>query len=149
MKTIINQAQDQAFDLTKTTMKIGLDRIFSHSGTSDHNELNLYMAHYNRIPNFIGERDIDCRRARKWFSETFLADINESYFNKYEWGNSTCPEIDNMFLFLFEDLLVNFDTRGSVVRFLFKKTESSKVEDVMRKIRKFRFESNRTAFPGK
>lgn len=138
METEENQVQYQAFDLSKTTTAVSLERIFSHSGTRDHNELNLFMAHYNRIPNYMSEREIDCRRAIKWFSKTYPDEINESYFNKYKWGNNTAPEIDNMFYFLFEDLLVNFDTQSSCVRFLFKKTETSKVEELIGKIRKFR-----------
>jgi hypothetical protein len=138
MEIYLNQSQDPLFDLTKTTMKVGLDRIFAHGGTSDHNELNLYMAHYNRIPNIIGESDIDCKRAMKWFSITFLSDIKESYFNRYKWGSKTKPEIDNMFFFLFEDLMVNFDNQSSYVRILFKKSDISKIEEIISKIRKFK-----------
>lgn len=138
METAQKQLQNQAFDLTKTTTNVGLDRIFSHGGTTDHNELNLYMAHNNRIPNIMFEREIDCRRAIKWFSKTYHEDINESYFNKYRWGNNTSPVVDNLFLFLFDDLMVNFDTQSSLVKFMFKNTELSKVEEIFKKIRKFR-----------
>ena len=138
METNLNHSQDPLFDLAKTTMKVGLDRIFAHGGTSDHNELNLYMAHYNRIPNIIGEKEINCKRAMNWFSKTFHSDIKESYFNKYMWGSKTKPEIDNIFFFLFEDLMVNFDNQSSYVRILFKNTDISKIEEIIRKIRKFK-----------
>ena len=43
-----------------------------------------------------------------------------------------------MFYFLFEDLIVNFDTNNSIVRFLFRNTELAKVEIVISQIKKFK-----------
>ena len=138
METAQNQLQNQAFDLSKTTTAVGLDKIFSHAGPSDHNEFNLFMAHYKRIPNVMGEKEIDCKRAIKWFARTFPDEIVDSYFNKYQWGKNTRPEIDNMYFFLSEDLMVKFDTQCSFVRVLFKETDSSKAEEIIRRIRRFK-----------
>lgn len=117
---------------------ISLDKIFGHRGACDHNEMNLYMAFYQRIPNYISESGINCKRAIKWFEQVYKNEIRDFYFNKYAWGKHVKPEIDNMFFFIYEDLLVNFDTQSSYVRFLFKTTEIGKVDQVIAKIRKFK-----------
>src|SRR5690606_36126548 len=81
--------------------------------------------------------EIDCRKTRIWFEENYKNDIKESIFNKIH-QNRKAPEIDDVFYFIDEDLIVNFDTNCSIVRFLFKKTDICKVEKIADNIRKFK-----------
>jgi hypothetical protein len=59
-------------------------------------------------------------------------------FNKRYYNLSKQAEYDDLFYILFEDLVVNFDTSNSTVRFLFNKTDIKKVEAVIAGIKNTR-----------
>ena len=126
------------FDLAKTSVQMNLSEVFAERGNSYLNEFTLFIAHFNSIPNFIHEVDIDCRKARIWFSENYELDIKDSYYNKKYFNESKKVEMDDVFYFLYDDLIVDFDTNNSIVRFLFRKTELTKVEEIISGIHKFK-----------
>ena len=126
------------FDLAKTSVQMNLSEVFAERGNSYLNEFTLFIAHFNSIPNFIHEVDIDCRKARIWFSENYELDIKDSYYNKKYFNESKKVEMDDVFYFLYDDLIVDFDTNCSIVRFLFRKTELTKVEEIISGIHKFK-----------
>lgn len=130
--------QNPLINLSETTSKMNLGQVFSARDSSTLNEFNLFIAYFNDIPNYIAEKGIDCKSASEWFSEYFSNEIREEYFNKYPWGKYKEGEVDDRFYFIYEDLLVNFDTNNSIARFLFKKTEQSKVEKLVDKIKEFK-----------
>lgn len=130
--------QNPTINFSQTTSKMNLAQVFSSRNTNCLNEFNLFIAFFNYIPNYISEIGIDCKRASEWFSEVFSNEIKEEYFNKYYWGKNESAEVDDRFYFIYEDLLVNFDTNNSLVRFLFKKTDQAKVEELVEKIKKFK-----------
>lgn len=101
-------------------------------------EYKLFVAHYNSVPNSIHENDIDCKKAAGWFFENYESEIKDSHYSKRYFQNSTKAEIGDLFYFLYEDLMVDFDTNQSVVRFLFRKTDLSKVEAICDAICKFK-----------
>jgi len=76
--------------------------------------------------------------------KNFNNEVIECYYSKRYIINKF--EYDDIFYFLYDDLLVNFDTNRSIVRFLFKKTDLSKVESIIAEIRKFR-ERKTPSFP--
>jgi hypothetical protein len=135
---IINNSGENFFDLQKTSSKINLSEVFSEMNTSYLNELTLFVAHYNSIPNVISEIDIDCKKANVWFSNKFGSEVKEHYFNKRYFGGSVKAELDDIYYFLEEDLLVDFDTNSSIVRFLFRKTDPAKIEEIIKGIKKFK-----------
>ncbi len=96
------------------------------------------MAHFNSIPNFIHETRIDCKRANKWFVENYKADIRDFYFDKVYFSSNKKAEYDDLFYILYDDLLVDFDTNNSVVRFLFRRTNIGFVETIIAHIKKFK-----------
>lgn len=131
-------SSDKTVNPSGITSAVSLDRIFAHRGICDHNELNLYMAYYSRIPNFISEPRINCKRAIKWFEQAFKDEIRDFYFNKWAWGEHVRAETDNMFFFIYDDVLVNFDTQSSFVRILFKTTEMTRIDQLIAALRKFK-----------
>ncbi|SDM81108.1 ATPase family associated with various cellular activities (AAA) [Daejeonella rubra] len=138
MEINLNQGQDQAFNLDKTTVKMDLAHVFDPR-VGSYNEFTMFIGHFNRIPNIILEGGIDCKRSIKWFADTYKDEIVESYFNKRTWDNNIKEsKADDMIYFLYEDLLVYFDSNNLSVRFLFKQTEISKVEALVMKVKKFR-----------
>ncbi len=124
--------------MERTTSKLTLEKVFADRGIDYLNEHTLFLAHFNAIPNCTNEIRIDCRKANKWFSENYKGEIKDFHFNERFYGNGNNVELDDVFYFLYEDLLVNFDINQSVVRFLFRKTNVLKVEKVIEDIRKFR-----------
>ena len=130
--------QTTAFELENTSTKTNLAEVFADRNGAYLNEFTLFLAHYNAIPNFIDEINIDCKKANRWFIENYKGDIKHVYFNKRYYKGSKQAELDDIFYILYEDLMVDFDTNCSTVRFLFAKTETAKVENVIAEIKQFK-----------
>lgn len=127
-----------AFDLNQTTTKINLADVFTERKGTYLNEFTLFIAYFNSIPNCIDEENIDCRKAYKWFSENYKSEIKDQYYNKRYFTRSKHAEIDDIFYFIYDDLIVDFDTNCGKVRFLYRKTEYKKVEKIINEIHKFK-----------
>jgi hypothetical protein len=134
----LNNLQSKTAELEKTSSKINLGEVFAERKGSYLNEFTLFVAHFNAIPNFILEINIDCKKAHKWFVENYNGQIKDRYFDKRYFNRSKNAEYDDIFYILFDDLIIDFDTNQSIVRFLFRKTDISKVETVIGEIKKFR-----------
>ena len=98
----------------------------------------LYLAHFNYIPNLIEEIEIDCKKAHEWFLGAFEKEIKNCYFRKACLNGSKTAQYDDIFYFIDDDLLVNFDISNSIVSFLFRKTDIEKVEALAKHIRRFK-----------
>lgn len=134
---------DSPFDVTKTSAKMNISEVFREKRSSYLNEFTLFMAHFNAIPNYINEIDIDCTRAIKWFNDAYKSEIIDLYYNKVYYNRKKKAEIDDMFFLLYDDLLVDFDSNQSTVRFLFRKTEISKIEKIIVAVQKFKIKKQR------
>ena len=126
-----------AVELEKTSSKMSLGQVFADRGGYI-NELNLFIAHFNSIPNLISEKNIDCKKANKWFFENYKSEIKHHYFIKRCYNGKKKSELDDIFYILFDDLIVDFDTNCSQVRFLFHKTETTKIEKLIAEVTKFK-----------
>src|SRR5690606_13395337 len=115
-------------------------RHFNVFGNENHrsyiDELKLFSAYFGYIPNLLADKEIDCKKARKWLEENYKNEIKDSLFSKINLGKK--PEIDDVFYFLYEDMLVDFDTNCSRIRILFKKTDIEKVNKIFDEITKFK-----------
>lgn len=117
---------------------IPLSNIFIDRTRSYLNEKHLFVAKFNRIPNFINEIKINCRKANVWFANNYQREIKDSHFARIYYGEKRSAEIDDIFYFLYDDLIVYFDTQSSIVRFLYRNTDIFKVEAIIREIKKFK-----------
>lgn len=134
----LNNRTDKVFELEKTSAKMNLSEVFAERNSSYLNEFTLFVAHFNTIPNFIHEVDIDCKKANNWFVENYASEVKENYYNRRYYNRSKKAELDDIFYFLYEDLIVDFDTNCSIVRFLYRKTDISKIEKIIAGIHKFK-----------
>ena len=108
------------------------------------NEQALFVAHFNAIPNIISEIRIDCVKAIPWFAKFYEDSIKDlHYCKRYFDDDDKAPRLDDVFYTLYEDLLVDFDTCNSKVRFLFNKTPLEIVESIIAGIAKFRKRNKR------
>ena len=135
---IQNNLTDQFFDVSKTSIKLNISEVFSDKKGSYLNEFTLFLAHFNTIPNCIVEINIDCKKANIWFVEKYRSMIKDHYYNKRYFHSRLKAELDDIFYFLYDDLIVDFDTNGSHVRFLYRKTDFAKVEEIILEILKFK-----------
>ena len=144
-KTTINfkDLQTTKLEMGKTAANMNLSEIFAERNGSYLNEFTLFIAYFNTIPNFINEININCNSANKWFMETYKKEIKDFHFDKRFFNNSKKAELDDIFYILDEDLIVEFDTNQSTVRFLFRKTRIDKVEDIISGIKKFKEKKSR------
>ncbi|WP_190300489.1 AAA family ATPase [Rufibacter hautae] len=115
-----------------------ISEVFAERHCGYLNELALFIAHFNSIPNIIHEIEIDCKKANSWFNGMYGTEVKDSFYNKIYFNQGKKAELDDIFYFIYEDLLVDFDTHSSVVRFLFRKTAITKIEEIIKGIRKFR-----------
>jgi len=131
--------QTNTFEVEKTTSRMNLSEVFAERGDETYlNEFTLYIALFNTIPNFINEIKIDCKKANLWFVENFRIEIRDCYYNKIYFKQNKSAELDDVFYLLYEDLIVDFDTNCSVVRFLFRTTDIKKIELIISGIKKFK-----------
>lgn len=124
--------------------KMRISEVFSERRGIYINEFNLFLLHFNYVPNFINEVGINCKTARIWFEDVFKDDIKDYYFSRRYFKQGRKAELDDVFYFLYEDLIVDFDTNCSTVRFLFRKTDLEKVERIITAISGFRMKKGRS-----
>lgn len=122
------------------TFKSGmsLSEVFAEKQGAYLNGFNLFIAHFNTIPNYIHEIGISCKKGNKWFAEAYDSEIKECYYDKRYFNRNKSAELDDIFYILFEDLIVDFDTNNSFVRFFFRKTDSKKVDEIIKGLKKFK-----------
>jgi len=131
--------QSNVFELEKTSAKMNLSEVFTERSFGTYlNVFTLFTAHFNAIPNFIHEIEISCLKANSWFAEHYKSEIKDCYYSKIYRDQTKKAELDEMFYFLYEDLIVNFEVENSKVRFLFKKTHIDKIELINLEINKFK-----------
>ena len=101
-------------------------------------EMNLFITRFNYVPNYIVETNINCTKALDWLIEKYSTEIIDVSYNKICYRRAKEAALDDVFIFLFEDLIVNFDTNQENIRCLFKKTPIEKVETILLNIKKFK-----------
>ncbi|OAQ39822.1 hypothetical protein A5893_09615 [Pedobacter psychrophilus] len=112
--------------------------VFANRDSLYLNEHTLYLAYYNVIPNVICEPNINCKKAQDWLLNNFQNQIKDNYYKKRFLQKFKAVDFDDVFYFIDEDLMVNFDHINDVVRFLFRKTEMFKVNEIKNGITKFK-----------
>ena len=132
----LSQLQSTTFDFNKTTTNLDLSMVLSTRIQSVINENYLYLAYNNVIPNSIEEENINCRKANEWFMEKYNGEIKDVYYDKRHIRGSTKSQVDDIYYFLYDDLMVGFDTNCSTVKILFRKTDITKIEEVLAGIHK-------------
>lgn len=132
------QPQSRAQELEKNFSKINPGDLFDERKGSYLNEFTLFIAYFNAIPHFVNEIKIDCKRAIKWFEANYRSEIRDLHYFKRYFNGSKKAELDDIFYILYDDLIVDFDTNCSAVRFLFRKTDVSKIDSIIKGVNKFR-----------
>ena len=118
---------------------VNLDSIFKPNiGGFCINEQALFLARFNTIPNFIPEPEINCAKAQLWMIENYGNEIKDNHYSKRYSTVKKTAVLDDVYFIVFEDLLVYFDCNQSHVKFLFRKTDILKVNEIIEGIKKFK-----------
>ncbi|RZJ77805.1 MAG: AAA family ATPase, partial [Chryseobacterium sp.] len=139
----LSHLQAQTFKLKGNLQSLNIRELFTNSQSSYLNEFNLYAGYFNIVPNVISELSIDCRKAHRWFVAEYKNEITDTYYNKRFLHETQATELDDIFHFLYEDLMIDFDTNNSIVRFLFRDTASKRIEGLVGQIKKFKHKKSR------
>ena len=142
-KYFSNKAQQVIYPDRKISPSINLAQVFEPRRNSYLNELTLFTTLFNTIPNFIHEKNINCKKAITWFYDTYKSEIKDCFYDKIYYDRNKTAELDDIFYIVHEDLLIDFDTQNSIVRFLFKNTGREKVEEIISEIRKFKIRKSK------
>ena len=142
-KYLSTKAQQAIYPDRKISPTINLAQLFEPRRNSYLNEMTLFITLFNSIPNFIHEKNINCKKASNWFSDTYKSKIKDCFYNKIYYDRNKTAELDDIFYVVHEDLLIDFDTQNSIVRFLFKNTGMEKVEGIISEIRKFKIRKSK------
>lgn len=104
----------------------------------------LFFTFVNQIPNVIEEKNIDCKLASQDFFRIHESKINRCYYNKVFYDeNSKRSELDDLYFFLHEDLLVSFNINYQQVFFLFFNTPYLLVEEIIERVKTHRIKINK------
>ena len=138
----MNRLQRTRNQLLDTITKRNIPEIFSSTDGTYLNAGQLYIAYYNKLPNYIVEGKINCKKVNNWLLENLKDELKDVYFNKRPFRESKQTELDDIFYFLYDDLLLFLDTGRSEVSFLFRDTDIGKVETLIKAVKKFRKRTN-------
>ncbi len=138
-KINLTSLQSKEFKLDDAKRQINVGSLFGDVNRSYMNELQLFTTHFNTIPNLINEVKIDCLKANIWFAQSYQNEIKDVHFIKVKFLKRKGATLDDVFYFLYDDLLVNFDTQCGIVRYLFRQTSMDKVETIIAQIKKFKY----------
>ena len=141
LKTLnLSELQLKNTSLTKNCPRISLSEIFGNRYDSDINVEKFYIAYFNEIPNCINVPDLDCMKANEWFAETYWNEIKDVYFKEMylKKGEQLSNVFEEVYYFLYDDLIIYMKTTDCSVKFFFRKTDYAKIVSIVSCIMKFR-----------
>ncbi len=134
----IEQLQRNSFDVGDTSAKMPISDVFTSSNYhSPHEDFQMFVAHFNTLPNLIELSWIDCDKATKWLAKTFQHEIKDMYYSAHN-TYSKHIVVENVFYFLFDDLLLSFNCTWSKVRLLYRNTPYSQIMEFTDMLHKFK-----------
>ncbi len=124
--------KESTFNLSETTRKMQISNVWENS---NFNFANLFIAHFNYLPNSIGIRRIDCSKLLTWLEVNYKTEIKDFYFYSSHSNKNTNYTFHCLCLFLYEDLVIRLDTDRNN---LYKKTNQLKIDSFIQIIQKFK-----------
>ena len=114
---------------------INIAQVFNHTDALD--VKSLFFIRFCRIPNWIQLTGIDCKKAGKWIVQNHKDNIADCCYIK-RYNKRKGMYFDDVYYFLFDDLLVYLNENASEAKILFRKTDSVLVDKVAGKIKRLK-----------
>jgi hypothetical protein len=130
--------QSEVSEVSKNLAKMGFGSVFMLKEQEYINDLSLYTALYHEIPNVIPYKYIQCTNFQNWLITNYGNQIKDVHYKKIYLRTKKDAVLDDVFFFLFEDLMIYLDTNCNIVRFLFRKTDITKVNELIEGMKKFK-----------
>ena len=115
---------------------------------------NLFVSRFRRIPNWFQLASINCEKANEWLIQNYQDSIADCFYTKRNHNHNkirkhkesisvpfNCPNntyLDDVYYFLFDDLLVYLNHNQSEAKFLYRKTDNALVDRIVSEISKFK-----------
>jgi len=109
------------------------------------NEKHLFLCRFNKIPHWIKLHQVDSRKSKEWLLANYHGQLVDQHTIKrnYNRNNKGVIELDDCYYFLFEDLLVYFNTNQQECTLLYRDTDSAVVDEMAEKIMSFKAKKKR------
>ena len=91
----------------------------------------LFVTHFNCIPNYIHETHVDITKVNKWILQNFALEITNYYYVKNIFKGNKNSEYEQLYYFLFEDLMININLENDTIKLFFKQTPISKIDIIL------------------
>lgn len=120
-----------------------LGNAFSEYG--DIRPIKLFTSYFGCMPNFIRQIGADGVYAEKLFLKHYQHLLKNHFFDVWIDKDDFCigkPTGRGFYYFLYEDLMVHFE-RGQRINYLFHKTPVAKVEEIINRLSKFFYDTDR------
>lgn len=129
--------QDSAKEYGQPSSLMPLSEV-QHEHQYELNDFNLFVAHFNTIPNRIFEHGISIAKAYKWLLENCKTDIKDVHYTKRYIHTFNRNDLHTVHLFLYDDLMIciQFDMDG--LQFYFRNTDVEIVEELILKLKQFK-----------
>lgn len=97
----------------------------------------LFLSRFCVIPNWIVLDDIDCKKANIWFLQAYMKEIKDCNYNK-SFNRRKRSYMNDIYYFLFDDLLIYVDPDRLEVTFFYRKTDIEQVDKIAEEFQKFK-----------
>src|ERR1017187_4454231 len=91
----LSELQAKTIKQEKKSTGFNLNEIFSERNIAYLNPFSLFISYFNEIPNCIEEKSIDCKKAGKWFAQTYQNEIKDFHFAKRHFNGNANAELDD------------------------------------------------------
>ena len=136
LKEIFLELQQKSLDIKISLEGVDLNNIYQNKRGWYLNCTSYYLARFKVVPHNVSEAFIDLNEAHSWFLENYKNEITD-FNTQLSILDSTRTEVYDVYYFVYEDLMINFQSYESGVLLLFKKTCLSKVENILNGLKKF------------
>lgn len=138
LQEVVNNFTPIPFNFNSTTQQIRLSEVYTTQCREDINVFFLFVAYFNSIPNKTEYENINCSAAVKYFLNEYKPAIIDFNYTKISRDKPRGAEFEKFYLVFNHNVIVYFDITHSTVKILFKDSNISKVDEIVRIVQNFK-----------
>ncbi len=114
-----------------------LSNIFYDTRNTYMHNFQLFNARYGSVPNHFRDTNIEAQKAFDWVIDKYSSTITDYHHASYRDPSTNEIVYKDIYCFLQDDLLLVFDTNNNYIDYLYRVTEFSKVDEIIKGIYQF------------